>query len=72
MARNKMDMKFKNIRLTFRRDRRFPVSIQSRARKVVTGVSEKVVYISLSDSETRSLFNFLGDYFMPEGVPDGA
>jgi len=71
MIIERRDMKFENIRLTFRRGVMFPVCIQSRGRKVVTGISEKVVFISLSDSETRSLFNFLGDYFMPEGVPDG-
>lgn len=71
MGRKMLDMKCENARFTCIRGDFFPLSIQTRSRDLVSGVRKGVTFVSLSDYEARFLFNFLADYFMPTGVPDG-
>lgn len=66
------DVMLNNIRLTFRGGEEFPLSIQCRGRMVVSGVSEKVVFISLKEHEIVELSNFVTDALVEMGVPDGA
>lgn len=71
MKINVLDMETEDCRFTFRRSNKLPVVIEGRQFPEGAPAKGKKAVVFLSDDETRQLYNFLGDYFMPEGVPDG-